>query len=130
MGTNRRHRARTGIVGLIAGVALGVVAGLLLAPKTGAQVRADIRRTGGVLKLKAGARAVELRRASSSRLDRVRQSIGPTFASVRERGSSMASSIGGRRDEGTTGTRNDAEAAPPNPDDSAETSEKTRPGAP
>ena len=119
MGTDRGHRTRKGIVGLVAGVALGVVAGLLLAPKAGAQVRADIRRTGGVWRSKAGAGAAKLTKSCSARLDKARHGIGP-----------IVSRIGGRRDEGATGTRNDAEAAPPNPYDSAETAEKTRPGAP
>ena len=93
MESNRKSGRKRGIVGLVVGAAVGIAAGLLLAPKTGAQLRADVRRTGGAWKTKAGAKAAELTKSGSARLGKARQDIGP-----------MISRIGGRRAGTTTET--------------------------
>ena len=94
-GRNRKNVLR--IIGVVAGGVIGLVVGLLVAPKTGAQLRADVRRTGGVWKTKAGAKAAELTKSGSARLTNVRQSVGPVVASAREKGASLVSGIGGRK---------------------------------
>ena len=86
-----------GIIGVVAGGVIGLVVGLLVAPKTGSQARADIRRVGGVWKAKAGAKAAELRKSCSARMEKARQSVGPTVASVRESAASTVTRIGGQR---------------------------------
>ena len=102
---DRNRKTVLGIIGVAAGGVIGLVAGLLLAPKQGAQSRADIRRVGGVWKSKAGAKAAELTKSCSASLGKVRQTVGPAVASVRESGAPGATRIGAQRAGATTGKR-------------------------
>lgn len=61
------------LVGFIIGGVVGVVAGLLLAPKPGAETRADLADYGEVVRERAEEVAA-----------RVSQRMGPTVESVRE----------------------------------------------
>ena len=83
------------VLGLFIGGVIGALAGLLLAPKSGSETRADLVEMGDTWRTRADEMAAEMRVRG---LPDVGGRVGPAVDSLRERGSST---IGAVREAGT-----------------------------
>lgn len=62
-------------IGAIIGAAAGVVAGILTAPKSGKETRADLKNKAGDLKKKAEATSKDAKKLASEKVDSIREEI-------------------------------------------------------
>lgn len=90
------------VLGLFIGAVIGGAVGLLLAPKPGAQTRAELVEMGGAWRTRADEMAAQMAAEMRSRgipdIGAVGDRVGPAVDSLRERGSST---LGAVRDAGT-----------------------------
>jgi gas vesicle protein len=90
------------VLGLFVGAVIGGMAGLLLAPKPGAQTRAELMEMGDAWRTRAdeiaAQMAAEMRTRGVPDLSAVGDRVGPAVDSLRERGSTT---LGAVREAGT-----------------------------
>lgn len=91
------------VVGLLVGGIIGGFLGLLLAPKPGAQTRAELMEIGDAWRTRAdeiaAQMAAEMRTRGMPDMNAVGERVGPAVDSLRERGSTT---IGAAREAGTS----------------------------
>ena len=85
----RKGSDRRFIKGLLIGGAAASLVSLLLAPKTGAALRTDLRRRGETLGAAAAAKAGDLRGRGASQLHQARHRVVEKIGSLRQRGSGV-----------------------------------------
>ncbi len=76
------------LMGFIVGGVVGVVAGLLLAPKPGSETRADLADYGEVVRERAEEVAAQVRERVGPAVDSVREAVGPVISQMAGTGSS------------------------------------------
>jgi gas vesicle protein len=81
------------VLGLFIGGVIGGMAGLLLAPKSGSQTRAELRELGDTWRTRADEMAADLRARGMPDLPDVTGRVGPAVDSLRERGSSTIEAV-------------------------------------
>ena len=74
------------VTGLLIGGIIGGLVGLLLAPKSGAETRAELLEKGEVWRSQADVIAADMRSRGMERAGEVSQRFGPAVDSLRERG--------------------------------------------
>ncbi len=74
------------VTGLLIGGIIGGLVGLLLAPKSGAETRAELLEKGEVWRSQADVIAADMRSRGMERAGEVGQRFGPAVDSLRERG--------------------------------------------
>lgn len=74
------------VVGLLIGGIIGGLVGLLLAPKSGAETRAELLERGEAWRSQADVIAADMRSRGMERAGEVSQRFGPAVDSLRERG--------------------------------------------
>ena len=75
------------VTGLLIGGIIGGLVGLLLAPKSGAETRAELLERGEAWRSQADVIAADMRSRGMERAGEVGQRFGPAVDSLRERGS-------------------------------------------
>jgi gas vesicle protein len=102
---------------LIAGGVVGAIVGLLLAPRSGSELRADISRRSGTLTAKARSMASTTQVQIGPAIGALRQGVGPATERVRGRVApvieQMATRLGRSRDGYETNGRHEHDAATP-----------------
>jgi gas vesicle protein len=85
------------VLGLLVGAVIGGMAGLLLAPKPGAQTRAELLEMGDAWRTRAdeiaAQMAAEMRTRGVPDLSSVGERVGPAVDSLRERGSTTLGAV-------------------------------------
>ncbi len=81
------------VTGLLIGGIIGGLVGLLLAPKSGAETRAELLEKGEVWRSQADAMAADMRSRGMERAGEVGQRFGPAVDSLRERGSATLENV-------------------------------------
>ena len=81
------------VLGLFVGGVIGAMIGLLMAPKTGAQTRADIWDLGDTWRSRADEMAADMRARGMPDLGNVTGRVGPAVDSLRQRGSSTTDAV-------------------------------------
>ena len=76
------------VLGLFVGGTIGALLGLLLAPRSGSETRAELRELGDTWRTRADELAADVRGYGMSGLEDVSGRVGPAVDSLRERGSS------------------------------------------
>ena len=84
--------------GLVIGSVIATLITLLLAPKSGAATRADIRQQGGAIRSRAATRATEFGSRITPRLEDARENVVQKLGTVSERGSAVISRVRRRAD--------------------------------
>lgn len=82
-------------LGALIGMAAGVVAGLLTAPKSGKQTRSDIRKKAEELKSEATVKGEELSRDAKARKAQVEEKASELSREAKARGSDLKSRVEG-----------------------------------
>ena len=82
--------------GLVIGSVIATLITLVLAPKSGAATRADIRQQGGAIRARAATRATEFGSRITPRIEDARENVVQKLGSVSERGSAVISRVRGR----------------------------------
>ena len=72
-------------LGFIVGGILGAVIGVLTAPRSGIETRADLAERSEVWRIRAEELAAQLRERAGPAVEGVRERVGPALGSVRER---------------------------------------------
>ncbi len=80
-------------LGLFVGGVIGALAALLLAPKRGAETRADLLELGETWRTRADEMAAEMRSRGMAELSQVGERVGPAVDSLRERGGATLESM-------------------------------------
>ena len=75
------------VTGLLIGGIIGGLVGLLLAPKSGAETRAELLKKGEAWRSQADVMAAEMRSRGMARVGEVSQRFGPAVDSLKERSS-------------------------------------------
>ena len=83
----RKKSDRRFVKGLVVGGGAASVVSLLLTPKTGAALRADLRRRGETWGAAAAAKAGDLRGRGASQLREARHRVAETLGSLGQQGS-------------------------------------------
>ena len=79
-------------LGFLAGGIVGTVVGILMAPKSGAETRADLAQRSEAWRTRAEVAAI-LRERAGTKVETVRDRVGPTVADVRERATAAVESV-------------------------------------
>ena len=89
-------------LGLLVGGVIGAAAGLLLAPKPGAETRSELMEMGETWRVRADSMAADMRSRGMQELSDVGQRVGPAVDSLKARGASTVanarSRMGGAED--------------------------------
>ena len=80
------------VLGLFVGGTIGALLGLLLAPRSGSETRAELRELGDTWRTRADELAADVRGYGMAGLEDVSGRVGPAVDSLRERGSSAVAS--------------------------------------
>lgn len=75
-------------LGLLVGGVIGAAAGLLLAPKPGAETRSELMEMGETWRTRADSMAADVRSRGMQELTDVSQRVGPAVDSLKARGAS------------------------------------------
>ena len=94
-----QKRDRRFVKGLVIGGVIASLVSLLLAPKTGSELRSDVRRRGRDLRGWTAERASAAKDMGAVQLRNASQQVGPALGSIRERGSSMVDRLRRRTPE-------------------------------
>ena len=81
------------VLGLFVGGTIGALLGLLLAPRSGSETRAELRELGETWRTRADELAADVRGYGMSGLEDVSGKVGPAVDSLRERSSSALGSV-------------------------------------
>ncbi len=81
------------VIGLFIGGIIGALVGLLLAPKSGAETRAELLKKGETWRAQADEMAADMRNRGMAHVGEVSQRFGPAVDSLKERGSSTFESV-------------------------------------
>ncbi len=81
------------VTGLLIGGIIGGLVGLLLAPKSGAETRAELLQKGEMWRSQADVMAADMRNRGMERAGEVSQRFGPAVDSLRERGSATLENV-------------------------------------
>ncbi len=119
---------RKGSLGtLIAGGVNGVIVGVLLAPRSGSELRADISRRSGALTTRARGLASATRVQVGPAIGTLRRRVGPATERVRDRVApvieQVATRLGKSRNGYETNGRHEHDAAMPDDSEAAERQE-------
>ena len=74
------------VIGLLVGGIIGALVGLLLAPKSGAETRAELIQKGEAWRSQADVMAADMRSRGMAQVGEVGQRFGPAVDSLKERG--------------------------------------------
>ena len=80
------------VLGLFVGGTIGALLGLLLAPRSGSETRAELRELGETWRTRADELAADVRGYGMAGLEDVSVRVGPAVDSLKERGSSAVAS--------------------------------------
>ncbi len=80
------------LTGLLIGGIIGGLVGLLLAPKSGAETRAELLKKGEAWRSQADVMAADMRNRGMARVEEVGQRFGPAVDSLKERSSATLES--------------------------------------
>ena len=83
-------------LGLLVGGVIGAAAGLLLAPKPGAETRSELMEKGEAWRTRADSMAADMRSRGMQELADVGQRVGPAVDSLKARGASTVASARSR----------------------------------
>lgn len=86
------------VIGLLIGGIIGALIGLLLAPKSGAETRAELLKKGDAWRAQADEMAAGMRNRGMAQVGEVSQRLGPAVDTLRERGSATLETV---RETGT-----------------------------
>ena len=89
------------VLGLFVGGTIGALLGLLLAPRSGSETRAELRELGDTWRTRADELAADVRGYGMAGLEDVSGKVGPAVDSLRGRSSSASGSV---RKAGTDAT--------------------------
>ena len=103
-------------LGLLVGGVIGAAAGLLLAPKPGAETRSEIMEMGETWRTRADSMAADMRSRGMQELSDVGQRVGPAVDSLKARGASVAADARSRIVNSTDGVQAQPVAASPEVD--------------
>ena len=78
------------VLGLVLGGVIGAMAGLLLAPKSGVETRAELMERGEAWRVRADVMAAEMRARGLDEFNRMNERVGPAVDTLRERGYAAA----------------------------------------
>ena len=81
------------VIGLLVGGIIGGLVGLLLAPKSGAETRAELLQKGEAWRSQADVIAADMRSRGMERAGEVSQRFGPAVDSLKERGSATLENV-------------------------------------
>ena len=81
------------VVGLLIGGIIGGLVGLLLAPKSGAETRAELLEKGEAWRSQADVIAADMRSRGMERAGEVSQRFGPAVDSLKERSSATLENV-------------------------------------
>ena len=81
------------VTGLLIGGIIGALVGLLLAPKSGAETRAELLKKGDAWRSQADEMAAEMRNCGMAHVGEVSQRFGPAVDTLRERGSATMETV-------------------------------------
>ena len=81
------------LTGLLVGGIIGALVGLLLAPKSGAETRAELLKKGDAWRSQADEMAANMRNRGMAQVGEVSQRFGPAVDTLRERGSSTLETV-------------------------------------
>jgi gas vesicle protein len=87
-------------VGLLVGGIIGVVAGILIAPKSGAETRAELVARNAAWRMRAEELAATLRERAAPTIDSVKERMAPAMDSVRERMAPVVDQVSARMNRG------------------------------
>lgn len=103
-------------LGLLVGGVIGAAAGLLLAPKPGAETRSELMEMGETWRTRADSMAADMRSRGMQELSDVSQRVGPAVDSLKARGASVAADARSRIVNSTDGVQAQPVAAAPEVD--------------
>ena len=81
------------VTGLLIGGIIGGLVGLLLAPKSGAETRAELLKKGEAWRSQADVMAADVRSRGMAHVEEVSQRFGPAVDSLKERGSATLENV-------------------------------------
>ncbi len=81
------------VTGLFIGGVIGALVGILLAPKSGAETRAELLQKGDAWRSHADEIAADIRNRGMAHVGEVSQRIGPAVDSLKERGSATFETV-------------------------------------
>ncbi|MCY4653374.1 MAG: YtxH domain-containing protein [Dehalococcoidia bacterium] len=81
------------VTGLLVGGIIGALVGLLLAPKSGAETRAELVKKGEAWRSQADVMAADLRSRGMAQVGEVSQRFGPAVDTLKERGSATLETV-------------------------------------
>ena len=83
-------------LGLVIGGVIGAAAGLLLAPKPGAETRSEIMEVGETWRARADSMAADMRSRGMQEVSDMSQRVGPAVDSLKARGASTVATARSR----------------------------------
>ena len=92
-------RDRRFVKGLVIGSVVASLVSLLLTPKTGPELRSEVRQRGRDMRGWTAERTSVAKDRGAAQLRNVGQQVGPTFDTMRERGSSVVDRLRRRTEE-------------------------------
>ncbi len=81
------------LIGLLVGGIIGGLVGLLLAPKSGAETRAELLKKGEVWRSQADTMAADVWKRGMAQVGEMTQKFGPASESIRERGAATRETV-------------------------------------
>ena len=99
------------ITGLLIGGIIGGLVGLLLAPKSGAETRAELLEKGEAWRSRADVLAADMRSRGMAHVEEVSQRFGPAVDSLKERSSATLETARETGSEAVAAARQKVDAA-------------------
>lgn len=97
-------------LGLLVGGVIGAAAGLLLAPKPGAETRSELIEMGETWRTRADSMAADMRSRGMQEVAGMSQRVGPAVDSLKARGASTVASARSRMGGSEDGAQAQAQA--------------------